>query len=212
MRCILRVWMIAFLSGMSLTSLGLASTGEPTALVKETTGKVLAILEDPQWQGLEKREQRQERLRKIADSMFDWEEMSRRALATHWRERTPEEQKEFVELFTDLVERSYIHRLEGAAEQRKDILYFDEQLDASRAVVKTKVVTKRNLEVPIEYRLHKPSGQWQIYDVVIEGVSLVNNYRSQFNRIIQTSSYKELIQKMKAKRIEGAPGPERKAR
>ncbi|MBI3329156.1 MAG: ABC transporter substrate-binding protein, partial [Nitrospinae bacterium] len=195
-----------------LTSLGLAGPGEPTALIKETTEKVLAILEDPQWHGAEKHAQRQERLRKVADTMFDWEEMARRALATHWRERTPEEQKEFAGLFTDLVERSYIHRLEGAVEQRQDILYLDEQMDGSRAVVKTKVVTKRNLEVPIEYRLHNPSGQWQIYDVVIEGVSLVNNYRSQFNRIIQSSSYKELIQKMKAKQAESSPGPERKSR
>lgn len=202
MRQIRRAGLIALLSVVGLASLGLTSGGEPTAVIKHTTGKMLEILENPQLQSPEKREARQEQLRQIADGVFDWEEMARRTLATHWRGRTPQQQKEFIDLFKELVQRSYMNRLEGAAEERQDILYLEEQRDGSRAAVKTKVVTKRNLEVPIEYRLHKPTERWQIYDVVIEGVSLVNNYRSQFNRIIVSSSYQDLIQRMKAKREE----------
>jgi phospholipid transport system substrate-binding protein len=128
--------------------------------------------------------------------------MARRALATHWRERTPQERQEFVGLFKDLVERSYMNRLEQAAEDRQAIQYTDEQSDGSRAVVKTKAVTKRNLEIPLDYRVQKVGDRWLIYDVIVEGISLVNNYRSQFNQIISSSSYNALVQRMKSKQTE----------
>jgi phospholipid transport system substrate-binding protein len=129
----------------------------------------------------------------------------------HWRERTPQEQQEFVGLFKDLVESTYINRLETSAQEKREIQYVGEQLDGSRAVVKTNVVTRRNQQVPIEYRLHKVDGRWLIYDVLIEGISLVNNYRAQFNRIITSSSYNDLIQKMKNRQGNELSGsPERK--
>jgi phospholipid transport system substrate-binding protein len=136
-------------------------------------------------------------LHKIADQVFDWQEIARRALAVHWRQRTPQEQQEFVRLFRELVEGTYMNRLETAAQEKRDIQYVGEQLDGPRAAVKTNVITRRNQQVPIEYRLHKVDGRWLIYDVLVEGISLVNNYRSQFNRIITSSSYQELVQKMK---------------
>lgn len=207
MRCVVRGLTIASLMVLCLAAIGSAAAGEAMAIVKQTTESVLAVLENAQLQGPDRRMEREERLRKISDGVFDWEEMAKRALAVYWRERTPQERKEFVGLFRDLVERAYMSRLESAVEQRQDVLYLDEQVDGSRAVVKTKVLAKRNLEVPIEYRLHKSSGRWQMYDVAIEGVSLVNNYRSQFNRIVQTSSYEALIQRLKAKQVEeSSPG------
>jgi phospholipid transport system substrate-binding protein len=211
MRGVARGWVMLLVAAIWLSAVGPATAGEPTDLVRQTTDQVLKILEDPNLQGPEKQAERQERLRKVADQAFDWNEMARRALATHWRERTPEEQQEFVRLFRDLVERTYMNRLETATQEKQDIQYVGEQLDGSRAVVKTNVVTKRNQQVPIEYRLHKVDGRWKTYDVLVEGISLVNNYRSQFNRIISSSSYKELVQKMKSRQADDLPGePARK--
>ncbi len=213
MRGVVRTCMIVLLSGMWVTSLAWAATGEPTALIKQVTEQVLQILDDPKLQGPEKRQERQQRMQQISHEVFDWEEMAKRALARHWRERTPPQQQEFVALFRDLVERSYMTRLEAAAGERQNILYTGEQVDGTRAVVKTRVVTRRNLEVPIDYRLNKADGRWQIYDVVIEGISLVNNYRSQFNRILASSSYDDLVQKMKSRQGEEASaGPEQRPR
>ena len=213
MRGVVRRCMIVLLSGMWVTSLAWAATGEPTALIKQVTEQVLQILDDPKLQGPEKRQERQQHMQQISHEVFDWEEMAKRALARHWRQRTPPQQQEFVALFRDLVERSYMTRLEAAAGERQNILYTGEQVDGTRAVVKTRVVTRRNMEVPIDYRLNKADGRWQIYDVMIEGISLVNNYRSQFNRILASSSYDELVQKMKSRQGEEASaGPEQRPR
>jgi phospholipid transport system substrate-binding protein len=211
MRSIARGWPMLLLSAIWLSAVGLATAGEPLELVRQTSDQVLKILEDPQLQGSEKQAERQERLRKIADQAFDWQEMARRALAVHWRERTPQERQEFVQLFRDLVERAYMQRLETAIQEKQDIQYLGEQVDGSRAVVKTQVLTKRNQQVPIEYRLHKVDGRWKIYDVLVEGISLVNNYRSQFNRIISSSSYSALVDKMRSRQSdELSSGPERR--
>jgi phospholipid transport system substrate-binding protein len=208
MRGVARGWTMFLLSAVWLSALGLATAGEPTDLVRQITDQVLKILEDPQFQAPNRHAERQERLHKIAEQVFDWQEMARRALALHWRERTPQEQQEFVRLFRDLVEGTYINRLESAIQEKREIQYVGEQMDGSRATVKTNVVTRRNQQVPIEYRLQKVDGRWLIYDVLVEGISLVNNYRSQFNRIITSSSYNDLVQKMKNRQgdeLSGSP-------
>jgi phospholipid transport system substrate-binding protein len=212
MPSVVRTWTIMLLGAVWLGSMGLAIAGEPTNLIRQTADQAIKILDDPQLQGPEKRAQRQERLRKMADEAFDWPDMARRALATHWRERTPQQQQEFTELFKDLVQRTYLNRLDAAAGERQDIVYVDEQTQGSQSVVKTKVITKRNTQVPIDYRLHKVDGGWKIYDVLIEGVSLVNNYRSQFNDILSRSSYDQLIQRMKSRGEEAFAEPGRRTR
>ena len=117
----------------------------------------------------------------------------------------------FEGLFRDLVEGTYINRLESSIQEKGEIQYVGEQVDGSRAAVKTNVVTRRNQQVPIEYRLQKADGRWLIYDVLVEGISLVNNYRSQFNRIITSSSYNDLVQKMKNRQGDELSGsPQRK--
>jgi phospholipid transport system substrate-binding protein len=211
MRGVARGWTMFLLSAVWLSALGLATAGEPTDLVRQITDQVLKILEDPQFQAPNRHAERQERLHKIAEQVFDWQEMARRALAVHWRERTPQEQQEFVRLFRDLVEGTYINRLESSIQEKGEIQYVGEQVDGSRAAVKTNVVTRRNQQVPIEYRLQKADGRWLIYDVLVEGISLVNNYRSQFNRIITSSSYNDLVQKMKNRQGDELSGsPQRK--
>ena len=211
MRGVARGWTMLLLSTVWLSLIGLAVAGEPTDLIRQITDQVLKILDDPQFQAPNRQAERQDRLHKLADQVFDWQEIAKRALAVHWRERTPQEQEEFVKLFRDLVEGTYLNRLETAAQEKRDIQYVGEQVDGSRAAVKTIVVTRRNQQVPIEYRLHKVDGRWLIYDVLVEGISLINNYRSQFNRIITSSSYQELVQKMKNRQGEELSGsPERK--
>jgi phospholipid transport system substrate-binding protein len=211
MRGVARGWVMLLLAATWLSAIGPATAGEATDLIRQTTDQVLKILEDPNLQGPDKQAERQDRLRKVADQAFDWQEMARRALAVHWRERTPQQQQEFVRLFRDLVERTYLNRLETATQEKQDMQYVGEQVDGSRAVVKTNVLTKRNQQVPIEYRLHRADGRWLIYDVLVEGISLINNYRSQFNRIISSSSYNELVQRMKSRQgDELSGGPERK--
>lgn len=211
MRGVARGWTMFLLSAVWLSAVGLSTAGEPTDVVRQITDQVLKILEDPQFQAPNRQAERQERLHKIAEQVFDWQEMARRALAVHWRERTPQEQQEFVRLFRDLVEGTYINRLESSIQEKREIQYVGEQVDGSRATVKTTVVTRRNQQVPIEYRLQKADGRWLIYDVLVEGISLVNNYRSQFNRIITSSSYNDLVQKMKTRQGDELSGsPQRK--
>jgi phospholipid transport system substrate-binding protein len=212
MPAVVREWTILLLSAMWLGSIGIASAGEPTEVIRQTTDQVSKILEDPGLQGPAKQAERQARLHQIAEQVFDWQAMAQRALAVHWRGRTPQQRQEFVGLFRDLVERTYMNRLETATQEKQDIQYVGEQVDGSRAAVKTNVVTKRNQQVPIEYRMQKTDGRWKVYDVLVEGISLVNNYRSQFNQIISSSSYDALVQKMKSRQEdELSAGPQRKA-
>ncbi|MDI6729269.1 MAG: ABC transporter substrate-binding protein [Thermodesulfovibrionales bacterium] len=172
----------------------------PTQQVKQTVDKVLDILRNKELKKPEKTKERRALLRKTISERFDFEEMAKRSLALHWRKRTPEERKEFVPLYTDLLERSYIKKIESYTDEK--ILYIDEKINGEYSEVNTKIVTKRNVEIPIEYRLLRKNGKWEVYDVIIEGVSLVNNYRTQFNKIIRTNSYEELVKRMKNKQEE----------
>lgn len=177
-----------------------AYAGAPTDQVKQTIDKVLDILKNKELKMPEKTKERRTAIRKIVSERFDFEEMAKRSLGLHWRKRTPEERKEFVPLFADLIERSYIKKIEAYTDEK--ILYPVERVNGEYSEVNTKVVTKRNVEIPIEYKLLKKDGKWEVYDVVVEGVSLINNYRTQFNKIIRTNSYEELVKKMKNKQEE----------
>jgi phospholipid transport system substrate-binding protein len=122
--------------------------------------------------------------------------MSKRSLGTRWRERTPEERDRFVVLFRELLENSYLGKIEGY--EGEAIRYGKETVDGPYAVVKTLVVTRKGQEIPVDYRMLVDGGKWRIYDVAIEGISLVNNYRSQFNSILQKSSFAEMMEKLGA--------------
>ncbi len=177
-----------------------ASAGEPLEQVRQTIDRVITILNDKELKKPNKTEERRSKLRKVTDERFDYEEMAKRSLALHWQKITPQERKEFTSLFSELLERSYINKIESYSDEK--VLYTDETIESNYSVVKTKVITKRNIEVPIDYKLMKAGSQWKAYDIVIEGVSLVNNYRSQFGKIIRTHSYAELVKRLKAKKEE----------
>jgi phospholipid transport system substrate-binding protein len=174
--------------------------GEPTEDVRKTTDKLIAIFSDPALKAPDKARERAIQIRKAVDERFDWEEMSKRTLATHWKQRTEKEKKEFIDLFGKLLERTYLDKVESYSGEK--VLYIDESVDGSYAVVRVKVVTKKETEILVEYRLKNKSGEWFVYDISIEGVSLVNNYRKQFNSILVRSSYKDLMEKLRTK-VEG---------
>src|SRR5919109_199561 len=150
-----------------------AAAGAPTEQLRTQVDKVLKILDDNTLKSPDKAKERRTAVRKVADDIFDFGETAKRSLGRHWAARTQQERDEFVKLFGDLLERSYISKIE---------LYGG--------------------EVPIEYRMLKKGERWLVYDVVIEGVSLVANYRTQFNKIIQTSSFEDLVKKMKTRQEE----------
>jgi phospholipid transport system substrate-binding protein len=179
-----------------------AVAGAPTEQVRRYTDQVQRILDDATIKPADKRTA----VRKVAEQIFDLTETARRALGQHWRKRTPEEQQEFVQLFADLLERTYIAKIDLYGGER--LQYTNEAVDGSFAVVRAKVLTKQQQEVPVEARMHRAGERWLIYDIVIESVSLVGNYRSQFDRIIRTSSYEELVRRLKTKRDEFLPRKE----
>ncbi|HEX9909741.1 MAG TPA: ABC transporter substrate-binding protein [Desulfatiglandales bacterium] len=171
--------------------------GVPTEKVKETADKIIAIVSDPSLKEPAKEAQRRERIRRTVDEMCDWEEMSRRSLGRHWAQRSEQEKKEFVHLFGQLLERTYIDKVEGYSGEK--VNYVGERIDGDYAEVDVKVVTKKNTEIPVMYKLKTRDQKWWVYDMVIEGVSLVNNYRTQFSDILAKSSYEGLVKKLKEK-------------
>ncbi len=177
-----------------------AVAGAPTEQLRSAVDRVIKTLDDPAMKAEGKAGERRQAVRKIANEIFAWDETAKRALARHWQARTETQRQEFVKLFGDLLERSYIARIENYGGEK--ITYLSDSIDDETAMVRTKIVTKQGSEVPVDYRMLRRGDRWLVYDVVIEGVSLVSNYRTQFNKIIQTSSYEELVKKMKSKQEE----------
>jgi phospholipid transport system substrate-binding protein len=177
-----------------------AGAGAPTDQLRTQIERVLKTVEDPELKKPGKTTERREAVRRIAAETFDFTEMSKRALARHWQARTPAEREEFVKLFTDLLERAYVSRIESFGGEQ--IAYNGDTIEGDAALVRTKIITKQGTDIPVDYRMLKRNDRWLAYDVVIEGVGLINNYRTQFNKIIQTSSYQALVDRMKNKQNE----------
>jgi phospholipid transport system substrate-binding protein len=195
----LRIWLIVTVA-LSLALAPPALAGAPTDQLRSQVDRVIKTLEDPQLKQESKVLERRKAVRSIADEIFDFGETAKRSLGRHWQARTPSEREEFVQLFSDLLERSYISKIELFNGER--VTYVNETIDGDTATVRTRLVTKQATEIPVEYRMLKRGERWLVYDVIIEGVSLVANYRTQFNKIIQTSSYQDLVKKMKDKQEE----------
>lgn len=174
-----------------LAGLGVAWAGPPTDQLREYTEHVVRVLEDPAL----REEDRRAAVRRIAHEVFDVQETARRALGRHWHGRTPAEREEFVQLFAELMESTYISRIDLYGGER--LRFVDEKIDGEHAVVRARIVTRGGTEVPVEGRMLRRGDRWLIYDVVIEGVSLIANYRSQFDRIIRSSSFADLVKRLR---------------
>jgi len=169
---------------------------EVTDKVRSTVDGIINILREETLRSPGKKEERRALIRNLILKSFSFEEMSKRSLARHWRERSDEEKKEFIALFSDLIENSYIEKVERYTDE--EIIYAGEKRKDGRALVKTIIISKGN-EIPINYKLIKTTDDWMVYDIVIEGVSLVSNYRSQFISTIRATSYEELVVKLREK-------------
>ncbi|MBW2553255.1 MAG: ABC transporter substrate-binding protein [Deltaproteobacteria bacterium] len=170
----------------------------PIDQVKSDIDQIIAVLDDKSYRESHSREELQKKLREIAYEGFDWGKIARRSLGLYWKERSEEEKKEFTSLLIKILENAYVNKLIDSYSGEK-VLYGKEIIDGDRALVETRIIDNAEREVSVRYRLHKKGDRWVAYDVIIEGVSLVKNYRVQFYDIIRQSSYEELIKKLKKK-------------
>jgi len=182
----------------------LAAPGPAIDSLKQTLDKVITVLNDQSLQAPDKEEERRGKLSQLIRERFDEEEFSKRALGAHWRKRTKQEQQEFIEVFSGLLERTYLDKIDSYLAKsgtfsKNNILYLNETAKGSYVVVSTKILTKEDTEIPVLYLLKKKQGSWLVCDVAIEGVSIAKNYRAQFNEIMANSSFKELLAKLKSK-------------
>ena len=178
-----------------------APTAGPTESVETAIVQVLSILNGGEASGTPVAD-RSAQVRRIARELFDFDEISRHALGRHWQSLTTAEQAEFVTLFRDLLERSYMSHLDGYAGER--ITFVGETVDGDLATVRSKVVTKRGTEIPLDYRVRARDERWLVYDVQIGGMSFVSSYRSQFDRVIRTEGYGALRGRLQKKSLDTA--------
>jgi phospholipid transport system substrate-binding protein len=193
MRRALMTLTAALLLGLTAS---VAAALTPTETVKSRVDEALQSL-SPTSNPTAAPEQRRAVIRRAADTLFDFPDMSRRALGRHWTDRTPAEREEFVRLFTDLIARTYIGKIDRYAGE--PIAYLGERVDGDEASVRSQVVTAKGSQIPVEYRLHRANDAWTAYDVLIENVSLVGTYRSQFDRIIKAESFANLLRRLREK-------------
>jgi len=180
----------------SLAAPAPSRAGEPTEQVRGAIDRVLEILKKKDLQAKERKAERRTLLREEISKAFDFDEMAKRSLGPAWRQRTPEERKEYVTLFRQVLENSYLGKVE--AYQGEKIKYGKESVEEGRiATVATLIVTGKGQEIPLNYRMLKEAPGWRVYDVVIEEISLVNNYRSQFAGILQKSSFQDLLARLR---------------
>ncbi|MEW6593408.1 MAG: ABC transporter substrate-binding protein [Thermodesulfobacteriota bacterium] len=204
------LWKIAaaglcLLLAMAMTDrCAVAAPVEPLAVVRQGVNEIIAILQDKKLAGAAQKEERRKRASVVVGGYFDFEEMSMRALARYWKERTPDERKHFVGLFRQLLERTYMDKVDNYCRELdasctdKVVLFKRQEQQGDKAVVYT-VFLRNNVETPVEYKLKSESGRWRVYDVVIEGVSLVRNYRTQFESILAKEPFSSLVAKMEEK-------------
>ena len=175
-----------------------AQAGEPMETVRGSMDRALKVLENPGLMGAPHTAERHRQLSAIARDAFDFEEMSRRALGAHWRERTAEERQTFVRLFTELLETTYFAKIDTYS-SASTVRYGAESIQGDEATVRTTVASTKGPEISIDYRLLRKEARWLIYDVDFGGITLVSNYRAQFNQIIRSSSFDALVQRLDKK-------------
>jgi phospholipid transport system substrate-binding protein len=162
---------------------------------------VVKILHDPALAGEHHGDQRRAAIGQVASEIFDFGDMAKRSLGQHWEKRTPAERVEFARLFTELIQRSYIAKVDQHGSAAR-VTFLGETVDQDYAVVKTTIPLSNGSKMPLDYRMHSASGNWQVYDLSMDGISLLANYRAQFNKIIRTSSFAELVGRLKANKAE----------
>jgi phospholipid transport system substrate-binding protein len=175
-----------------------ASAGPPTDQLRDGVQHVVQILKDPELMGDAKAPERSAAVNKVADEIFDFGETAKRALGPHWAQRTPAERDEFVRLFTELVQQTYLSKVN---QYNSEMTFQGDEVDGNQAVVRTTLLLGKGSQMALDYRMHHPRDRWQVYDLSIDGISLVASYRSQFNKIVRTDSYEGLVARLKTRQV-----------
>jgi phospholipid transport system substrate-binding protein len=191
------IWTLIFL--FTLCSVDGAWAGPPTDHLREGVDRVGKILKDPELAADKRADERRVAIGTAVDKIFDFSETAKRALGQHWAQRTPAEREEFVRLFTDLFKRTYVSKVD---QFNSEMTFRSETVEEDHAVVRTTLLLGKGGEVSLDYLMHHPRDRWQVYDLNIDGVSLVANYRAQFNKIIRTSSYEALVTTLRSRQTE----------
>ena len=172
-----------------------ANAGEPTEAIRGAVNQGVEILKNAKLDNQKQRAQVIDQLRQVVYPLFDFNEMAMRSLGANWRPLNPQQRKEFVSTFTALLEKTYANQIDLYNGQQ--VIYTGETVDGDYAQVNSRIIDKNGQTYSVVYKLHRVDGKWRIYDVVAENISLVNNYRAQFNRVIAKSSFEELLKMMK---------------
>jgi phospholipid transport system substrate-binding protein len=186
---------IALCLVVSLTSSSAAAL-TATEAVKSSLEQVVRVLEDTELKNPERAVERRRQLVKIIGERFSYEEMSKRSLGPQWNKLNETQRQEFVDLFQQLLVRSYLGKIEGYSGER--IQYLNERDEGDYAEVWTKLISRKG-ELHVDYRLLNKDGEWRVYDIVVDGISLASNYRGQFTKIIRSTSYEDLVEKLRIK-------------
>lgn len=173
--------------------------GEATDQIRHTIDSVIQILNNEELKKPGKKQERTAMIKAEVEKRFDFAEMAKRSLGIYWAKRSPEEKKEFVNLYTDLLADTYIRKIEKY--EKEKVVYVGEDDEGDYATVRTRVITTSGIETPVNYKIFRKGARWEVYDIIVEGVSLVNNYRSQFSQIISSSSYENLVSRIKRKTV-----------
>ena len=192
--------LVALIALLPLLAAQDAAAGLPTDQLRGSIDLVLKIVTDPELKKEGKTAERRQKIWTVVSQIFDFREISQRCLGRHWQARTPAERDQFAALFGDLLENAYISKIEAYSGEK--IQYPGDTIEGDLALVKTRIITKQGTEIPVDYRMFLKDGRWAVYDVSIEGISLIGNYRTQFNAVIQRSGYPDLVAKLTAKRDE----------
>ena len=188
MLLVLAFWLFPFVS---------TRAAEPLEVVKSAADRAVQVLQDPELKTPERKTERVARLKEILNPIFDYDEMARRCLGPYWRQRTPAEQEEFARLFRAFIEKTYSEKIDFYKSEK--IVFGRETIDRDYAQVDSTVINPKGEAFSVVYRLKRSDGQWRVYDAVVENISIVNNYRTQFERVISKSSYEELKKMLKEK-------------
>ena len=199
MQSVMKRYLICFIFILTLSISSAAFGSQPMDEIRDPMDKIIQILRDPQYQSASQKAAQRQKIWLIVDNFFDFKEISQRTLARFWKNFTPEQQQEFVETFSEFLANIYLKRIQGEYKNEKVVFIGQDLLSKSKASVKTKVIREDSIEIPVEYSLLKKDNAWKVYDVVIEGVSLVKNYRTQFRSILLKQEPARLIETLKKK-------------
>lgn len=188
--------MLNIMMAVLLAAAGTATAAGPTETVQTAVQQVFSQPNGPAVKTLSTAERRAD-VRKITETLFDFTEMSERSLGSAWTQASPAQQREFIRLFSTLIANAYLSRLEQYAGET--ITYVGEKIDGDEASVQSRMVTPKGSEVGLEYRLYRADGRWTVYDIYVDGISLVGSYKAQFSRIIQRGSFADLLKQLRQK-------------